>query len=158
MRDAHGAEALAAYVGNPNAHDLGSALYLPALLRSLGSKRRFSASSVDQLPKMLSCAAIFGGALTIPVPDLDRTQYLLVLGANPLASNGSLMTAADAPGRLRRIRERGGRIVVIDPRRSETAGIADEHVFIEPGSDAFFLFALVHVLFEEGLVARALEL
>ena len=153
VRDAHGAEALAAYVGNPNAHDLGAALYLPALLRSLGSKRRFSASSVDQLPKMLSCAAVFGGVFTIPIPDLDRTQYLLVLGANPLASNGSLMTAADAPGRLRRIRERGGRIVVVDPRRSETAEIADEHLFIKPGGDAFFLFALVHVLFEEGLVA-----
>ena len=153
VRDAHGAEALAAYAGNPNAHDLGSALYLPALLRSLGSKRRFSASSVDQLPKMLSCAAMFGGTFTIPVPDLDRTQYLLVLGANPLASNGSLMTAPDAPGRLRRIRERGGRLVVVDPRRSETAEIADEHLFIVPGSDAFFLFALVHVLFEEGLAA-----
>jgi anaerobic selenocysteine-containing dehydrogenase len=153
VRDAHGAEALAGYVGNPNAHDLGSALYLPALLRSLGSKRRFSASSVDQLPKMLSCAAVFGGPLTIPVPDLDRTQYLLMLGANPLASNGSLMTAPDAPGRLRKIRERGGRIVVVDPRRSETAEIADEHLFIKPGSDAFFLFALVHVLFEEGLVS-----
>jgi hypothetical protein len=153
VRDAHGAESLAAYVGNPNAHDLGSALYLPALLRAIGSKRRFSASSVDQLPKMLSCAAVFGGALTIPVPDLDRTRYLLVLGANPLASNGSLMTAADAPGRLRRIRERGGRIVVVDPRRSETAEIADEHLFIKPGSDAFFLFALVNVLFEEGLVS-----
>ncbi len=153
VRDAHGAEALAAYAGNPNAHDLGSALYLPALLRSLGGKRRFSASSVDQLPKMLACAAMFGGPLTIPVPDLDRTQYLLVLGANPLASNGSLMTAPDAPGRLRRIRERGGRLVVIDPRRSETAEIADEHHFIIPGSDAFFLFALVHVLFEEGLTA-----
>ena len=153
VRDAHGPEALAGYVGNPNAHDLGSALYLGPLLRSLGSKRRFSASSVDQLPKMLSCAAVFGGALTIPVPDLDRTRYLLVLGANPLASNGSLMTAPDAPGRLRRIRERGGRIVVVDPRRSETAEIADEHVFIKPGSDAYFLFALVHVLFEEGLVA-----
>jgi anaerobic selenocysteine-containing dehydrogenase len=153
LRDAHGAESLAAYVGNPNAHDLGAALYLPALLRSLGSKRRFSATSVDQLPKMLSSAALFGGVFTIPIPDLDRTQYLLMLGANPLASNGSLMTAPDAPGRLRRIRERGGRIVVVDPRRSETAEIADEHLFIKPGSDAFFLFALVHVLFEEGLVS-----
>jgi anaerobic selenocysteine-containing dehydrogenase len=152
VRDAHGAEALAGYVGNPTAHDIGAALYLAPLLRSLGSRRRFSASSVDQLPKMLSCAAMFGGALTIPVPDLDRTQHLLVLGANPLASNGSLMTAADAPGRLRRIRERGGRIVVVDPRRSETAQIADEHVFVKPGADAFFLFAFVHVLFEEGLV------
>jgi anaerobic selenocysteine-containing dehydrogenase len=153
VRDTHGAEALAGYVGNPNAHDLGSAIYLGPLLRSLGSRRRFSASSVDQLPKMVACAALFGGPLTIPVPDLDRTQYLLVLGANPLASNGSLMTAADAPGRLRAIRERGGKIVVVDPRRSETARVADEHVFIVPGTDAFFLFALVHVLFEEGLAA-----
>jgi len=153
VRDAHGAEALASYVGNPNAHDLGSALYLPALLRSLGTKRRFSASSVDQLPKTLSSGAMFGAAYTIAVPDIDRTQYLLMLGANPLASNGSLMTAPDAPGRLRAIRERGGRLVVIDPRRSETAEIADEHLFIVPGSDALFLFALVHVLFEEGLTA-----
>jgi anaerobic selenocysteine-containing dehydrogenase len=152
LRDAHGPQALGSYVGNPNAHDMGSAFYLPALLRALGTRKRFSASSVDQLPKMLSSAAMYGGALTIPIPDIDRTHFLLVLGANPLASNGSLMTAPDFPGRLRRLRERGGRLVVIDPRRSETAAIADEHHFIHPGSDAFFLFSLVHVLFEEGRV------
>jgi len=152
IRDAHGAEAIGSYVGNPNAHDIGSALYLPALLRGLGTRRRFSASSIDQLPKMLSCAAMFGGGLTVPIPDVDRTDHLLVLGANPLASNGSLMTAPDIPGRLRRLRERGGKLVVVDPRRSETARIADEHHFLRPGSDAFLLFAMVQVLFEEGLV------
>ncbi len=152
IRDAHGAEAIGSYIGNPNAHDIGSTLYLPALLRGLGTRRRFSASSIDQLPKMLACAAMFGGGLTVPIPDIDRTTHLLVLGANPLASNGSLMTAPDFPGRLRRLRERGGKLVVIDPRRSETARIADEHHFLRPGSDAFLLFAMVQVLFEEGLV------
>ena len=101
---------------------------------------------------MLACAAMFGGGLTVPIPDIDRTTHLLVLGANPLASNGSLMTAPDFPGRLRRLRERGGKLVVIDPRRSATARIADEHHFLRPGSDAFLLFAMVQVLFEEGLV------
>jgi anaerobic selenocysteine-containing dehydrogenase len=153
VREASGAEALASYVGNPNAHDIGSTFYLPLLLRALGTRKRFSASSVDQLPKMVSSAALYGAPLTIPIPDLDRSDYLLVLGANPLASNGSLATAPDFPGRLRRLRQRGGRLVVVDPRRSETARIADEHHFIRPGSDAFFLFAVVNVLFEEGLVS-----
>jgi anaerobic selenocysteine-containing dehydrogenase len=152
IREAHGPEALGAYAGNPNAHDIGSILYLPALLRGLGTRRRFSASSVDQLPKMLACAAMFGGGLSVPIPDIDRTDHLLVLGANPLASNGSLMTAPDFPGRLRRLRERGGKLVVVDPRRSETARIADEHHFLRPGTDAMLLFAMVQVLFEEGLV------
>ncbi|MEE9607672.1 MAG: molybdopterin oxidoreductase family protein [Myxococcota bacterium] len=152
IREAHGPGALGSYVGNPNAHDLGSAIYLPPFLRALGTRKRFSASSVDQLPKMVSSCAMFGGPLTIPVPDIDRTRFWLILGANPLASNGSLMTAPDVPGRIRRLRERGGRLVVVDPRRSETARVADEHVFIVPGTDALFLFALVHTLFSEKLV------
>jgi len=152
VRDAHGGDAVAAYVGNPNAHDLGSTLYLPTLLRALGTRQRYSASSVDQLPKMVSCAAMFGAPLTIPVPDVDRTDFLLVLGANPVASNGSLLTAPDLPGRLKALRARGGRLVVVDPRRTETARIADEHVFIRPGGDAFWLLALVHVLFAEDRV------
>jgi anaerobic selenocysteine-containing dehydrogenase len=151
IRAAHGPEAVGSYVGNPNAHDLGSVFYLPALLRGLGTRQRFSASSVDQLPKMLSSVCLYGGGLTIPVPDVDRTDYLLMLGANPLASNGSLLTAPDLPGRLRKLRERGGKLVVVDPRRSETARLADEHHFIRPGADAFFLFSLVHTLFEERL-------
>ena len=152
-RDTHGPGALAAYAGNPTVHDFGATLFVPALMRSLGSKKRFSASSADQLPKMLSSASMFGGGLTVPIPDVDRCSHLLVLGANPLASNGSLMTAPDMRGRLRRLRERGGRLIVIDPRRSETAAVADEHHFIRPGSDALFLFSLVHTLFDEDLVA-----
>ena len=118
-----------------------------------GARHRniFSATTVDQMPKHVSAGLMFGGALTIPVPDVDRTDYLLMLGANPLASNGSLLTAPDMRGRLRAIRERGGHIVVVDPRRSRTAEVADEHQFIRPGTDAHLLFAIVHVLFDEGL-------
>ena len=152
IRDAHGPNAIGTYLGNPNAHDFGSALFMPTFQRALGTRWRFSASSVDQLPKMLSCSAIFGAPLAVPVPDVDRTDFLLVLGANPLASNGSLMTAPDMPGRLRALRERGGRLVVVDPRRSETAEVADEHLFIRPGGDAFLLLAMVNVLFAEKLV------
>jgi len=151
IRDAHGADAIATYVGNPTAHDMGSLVYGQTFQRALGTKWRFSASSVDQLPKMVSSAFLYGSPLAFPVPDLDRTDYLLVLGANPLVSNGSLCTAPDFPGRLARLRERGGKLVVVDPRRSETAEVADLWVPIRPGGDAAFLFALVHVLFEEGL-------
>jgi len=152
IREAHGPNALATYLGNPNAHDVGSTLFLPTFQRALGTKRRFSATSVDQLPKMVSSWMLFGQPGLFAVPDVDRTDFLLMLGANPLASNGSLMTAPDLPGRLRRLRERGGRLVVVDPRRTETARIADAHLFIKPGADALLLFALVHVLFEDGLV------
>src|SRR5947209_10857889 len=99
----------------------------------------------------MASALMFGTGTTVPVPDLDRTQYLLMLGAYPLQSNGSLMTSPDVRGRLRAIRARGGKLVVVDPRRTRTAEEADEHHFIRPGTDAHLLFALVHVLFDEGL-------
>src|SRR3954466_2408632 len=144
--------AVGAYIGNPNAHNLSSMLYGRVLLKALGSRSLFSASTVDQFPKQLASAYLFGSATTVAVPDLDRCEWLLVLGANPVASNGSLMTAPDARGRLRGIQQRGGRVVVVDPRRSGTARLADEHVAIRPGTDALLLFAMVGVLFEEGLV------
>jgi anaerobic selenocysteine-containing dehydrogenase len=126
-------------------------LYIRVLLKALGSRNLFSASTVDQFPKQMASALMFGTGTSVPVPDVDRTDHLLMLGANPLASNGSLMTAPDIRGRLRALRLRGGKLVVIDPRRSRTAQEADEHHFIRPGTDAHLLFALVHVLFEEGL-------
>src|SRR6266516_1648554 len=149
----HGRDALAIYVGNPNAHNIASLLYLPALLQTAKTHNFFSASTVDQMPKHVTAGLMFGTLFSIPVPDLERTEYLLLLGANPLVSNGSLMTAPDMRGRLRRLRQRGGKIVVIDPYRTRTAQEADEHHFIRPGHDAHFLFALVHTLFEEELVA-----
>jgi anaerobic selenocysteine-containing dehydrogenase len=140
------------YLGNPNAHNLGAIIEGRVLLQSLGSANVFSASTVDQMPKQVSAGLMFGAPLTVPVPDLDRTDYVLILGANPFASNGSLMTVPDVPGRLRAIRARGGRLVVVDPRRSKTAEEADEHLFIRPGTDAHFLFAIVHTIVSEGLV------
>ena len=147
----HGRDAVAVYLGNPTAHNLAALLYGQVWLRALGSKNVYSASSVDQMPKHVSAGLMFGGALSIPIPDIDRTDHLLILGANPLVSNGSLLTAPDMRGRLRAIRESGGKIVVIDPRRTRTAEAADEHHFIRPGGDAHLLLGIVHTLFEEGL-------
>ncbi len=147
----HGREAVALYAGNPTAHTVAGGLYLPLLLRSLGTRNFFSASTADQMPKHVSAGFMFGDPLSIPVPDLDRTDYLLMLGANPLESNGSLCTAPDFPGRMKAIRERGGKVVVVDPRRTRTADRADEHLFIRPGTDPFLLFGIVHVLLAEDL-------
>jgi anaerobic selenocysteine-containing dehydrogenase len=145
-------QSVAIYVGNPTAHSLGAMLYNAALIRGLGTTNRFSASTVDQMPKQISAGLMFGTAVSVPVPDVDRTDWLLIMGANPFASNGSLLTAPDLPGRLRAIQARGGRIVVVDPRRTKTAEEADEHHFIRPATDAHLLMAMVHVLFDEGLV------
>jgi anaerobic selenocysteine-containing dehydrogenase len=148
----HGRDAVAVYLGNPTVHNLSGMLYSRVLLRALGTRNVFSASTVDQRPKEISSALMFGTMVTHAVPDLDRTSYLLLLGANPLESNGSLATAPDWPGRLRRIRERGGTVVVVDPKRTRTAERASEHVPIRPGTDAQFLMAMVHTLFAERLV------
>jgi anaerobic selenocysteine-containing dehydrogenase len=148
----HGRDAAAIYLGNPNSHSLAGTIYAPLLAKSLGTKHIFSASTLDQMPKHVSSGQLFGTPLSIPIPDLDRTDHLLMLGANPLASNGSLMTAPNARGRIRAIRARGGKVVVVDPRRSRTAEEADEHVAVRPGGDALLLLAMVHVLFAEDLV------
>jgi anaerobic selenocysteine-containing dehydrogenase len=150
--------AVAVYLGNPTAHLLDNLLYSKVLLRALGTRNVFSASTVDQFPKQLASGLMFGTATSVPVPDVDRTDHLMILGANPLASNGSLMTAPDMRGRLRALRARGGKLVVLDPRRSRTAEEADEHHFIRPGTDAQLMFAMVHVLFEEELVSPSTEL
>lgn len=149
-----GNDAVGAYLGNPVVHNLGALLYGPALLKALGSRQIYSASSADQLPKMLSAGLMFGGGLKIPIPDLDRTDFLLLLGADPMVSNGSLMTAPDIKKRLRAIAARGT-LVVVDPRRSATAGIATEHHAIRPGTDALLLLALCQVVIEEGLAEPA---
>ncbi|GAA1979946.1 molybdopterin-dependent oxidoreductase [Amycolatopsis minnesotensis] len=151
--DEHGRDAVAVYAGNPGVHNTALALYGRVFYKALGTKNFYTAGSVDQLPKHLSCGYLFGDPLSIPVPDLDRTGHLLLLGANPLVSNGSLMTAPDTRGRLRAIQARGGRIVVVDPKRTRTAELADEHHWIRPGTDALLLFALVNVLFAENRVA-----
>jgi anaerobic selenocysteine-containing dehydrogenase len=148
----HGKNSVAVYIGNPNAHNLSSLVYGPVWLRALGTQNVYTASTVDQMPKQVSAGLMFGTMLSVPVPDVDRTDHLLILGANPLVSNGSLLTAPDMRGRLRRIRERGGKVVVVDPRRTRTAEEADEHHFVRPGTDALLLAAMACTLVEEGLV------
>ena len=154
IREQYGNNAIGMYTGNPIVHDLGAVLYRPVLQRALASRSIFNASAIDTLPKIVQTGLMFGGPFPtcIPVPDIDRTRYLLIIGANPVISHGSLMTMPDAPGRLKAVVERGGKVVVIDPRRTETARIASEHQFIRPGTDAAFLLAIVHTLFDEGLV------
>ena len=148
----HTRSAVGVYLGNPSVHNLPALLGLPGFIRALGTQTRFSASSVDQFPRMMAAFLVYGSQFGWPIADLDRTDYFFVIGANPLVSNGSLMTAPGMRRRVRDIRARGGRVVVVDPRRSETANAADEHVFLRPGTDAPFLLAMLNTIFAEGAV------
>jgi len=152
LRSVHGPMSIAYYIGNPIGHDVGSQLYLPHLLLSLGSPRGFSAITMDQFPQVVAARLMFGRGM-LPVPDLDHCDFFLILGGNPVISQGSIMSAPDMKRRLRELRKRGGRVVVVDPRYSETAAEADQHIFIRPGSDAFMLLGMIHTIFAEGLVA-----
>ena len=147
----HGPDSVAIYLGNPNVHSLGAMTHGLPLIRALRTHNRYSATSVDQLPHHLAATTMFGHMLILPVPDIDRTRFFLALGANPLASNGSMMTAPGMPLRLKALKARGGRLVVVDPRRTETADLADTHLFIRPGTDALLLAALVRTILEEKL-------
>ena len=151
--DGYGRDAVALYLGNPNVHSFAGGLYAGALRRALGSRNVYTASTLDQMPKHVSCGYLFGNPLAIPVPDVDRTDFLIVLGADPYTSNGSLWTAPDLPGRLAALRRRGGRLVVVDPRRSRTARAADRYLPIRPGTDVYLLLGMVHELFAADLVA-----
>jgi anaerobic selenocysteine-containing dehydrogenase len=146
----HGDDAVAIYLGNPAVHNSGTTLTMGGFTKALKTRNRFSATSVDQLPHHLASALMFGHPLLMPIPDIDRTDFFLVMGANPLVSNGSIMTAPGMRDRIRALRRRGGTVVVIDPRRTETAQAADEHYFVRPGSDAAFLLALIATIFESG--------
>ena len=151
IAQAHGASSVGAYFGNPNVHNYGSMTHGSRALAPLKTRSRFSATSVDQLPHQLLAYWMYGHQLLVPIADIDRSDYFLVLGANPLASNGSLMTVPDFRARLKALQARGGRMVLLDPRRSETAEVADEHHFIRPGTDAAFLLGLLKTIFDEGL-------
>nr|WP_202558708.1 molybdopterin-dependent oxidoreductase [Streptomyces sp. SID5789] len=152
VAERHGPHSVGVVLGNPNVHTVAGALYPPVLLAALGTRSLFTASTVDQMPKHVSSGLLFGDANAIPVPDLDHTDHLLLIGANPLESNGSLCTAPDFPGRLKALRARGGTLTVVDPRRTRTAKLADRHVAIRPGTDALLLAAMARVLYEEDLV------
>lgn len=147
-----GRQALALLAGNPTTHHLAASLYLRPLIFAAGTRNLYTTSTTDQMPQHVVSGLLWGDPNVFPLPDIDRTDHLLMLGANPIASGGSLLTAPDMPGRLKAMPARGGRLVVVDPRRTETAARADEHLFIRPGTDVFWLAALLQVLFEEGLV------
>lgn len=149
----HGRDSVAVYFGNPTYHTMAGFMYRTPLTQSLGSRNVYSAATIDQMPKHVSSGLLLGDPMAVAVPDLDRTDHLLVLGANPVVSNGSLCVAPDFPKRLKQLRRRGGRLVVVDPCRTRTAELADEHVPIRPGGDAFLLFGMVHTLFAEDLVS-----
>ncbi|MFQ3580426.1 MAG: molybdopterin oxidoreductase family protein [Chloracidobacterium sp.] len=152
IQSRHGLNAVATYQGNPAVHNFGTVLSFPSFVRTLKTRNIYSASSVDQLPHMVAAHAMFGHGLLLPVPDVDRTEFFLVMGANPVVSNGSLMTAPGMSRRLEALRRRGGKLVVVDPRRTETAALADQHLFIRPGTDAYLLLGMLHVIFADGLV------
>ncbi|MBG34081.1 MAG: dehydrogenase [Alcanivorax sp.] len=153
IQEVHGKDSVALYFGNPTAHNHGALFTLLPFVKALRSRQRYSATSADQLPHMLATWQLFGHQVLFPIPDVDRTDYFLIIGGNPLASNGSIMTVPDVKGRLKAIQKRGGKVVVIDPRRTETAKMADEHHFVRPGTDVYLLLAIAQVLFEELLVA-----
>lgn len=151
LRQRHGADAVATTIGNPASHKIGLFSFFPQLAKALGTRNVFTASSLDQMPKQLACGLMYGHWLSVPVPDLPRSDLLIILGANPMVSNGSLWTVPDYRGKAKAMRARGGRIVVIDPRRTETAEAADEHLPIRPGGDVFLLLGLLHTIFDEGM-------
>ncbi len=148
----YGANSFAVYLGNPNVHNLGGMLNIRHLLQALNTRSRFSATSVDQLPHHIVSHHIFGHQLRIPVPDINRTQHMLIFGANPVASNGSIMSVSNVRQKIKDIKQRGGQVVVIDPRHTETAALASTHHFIRPNSDVLMLLAMVNQVFEQGLV------
>jgi anaerobic selenocysteine-containing dehydrogenase len=154
LRALHGADSIAVYIGNPIVHNHGALMLRAGLLKAIGSRNCMSAGSQDTSPRFATSWYLYGSSLSVPIPDVDRTQYLLVIGANPVVSNGSFLSAPNMRGRLRAIRNRGGRVVVVDPRRTETARDADEHVAIRPGADALFLLAMVQVLAARGQIDR----
>ena len=149
VRDTHGANAIASYLGNPIVHNLGMMTFVGTLLKAIGSKNVYSATSMDQLPHHFMSHFMFGHEMRIPVPDIDRTEFMIIMGANPLASNGSMMSSAGVARRLRSIQQRKGKFIVIDPRLTETAKVATEHHFIKPGTDVYFLLALLHVIIRD---------
>jgi len=151
IQSQHGNDAVGFYAGNPTVHNSGTLFSIPRLAHVLKTKNAFSASSVDQLPQQLASLLLYGHQFLIPIPDVDRTDYFLILGGNPIASNGSMMTVPDVARRLADIRKRGGRVVVVDPRRTETADVASEHHFIRPASDAALLMAMINTLKGENL-------
>ena len=152
IQDRYGKDSVGVYLGNPNAHNFGNAIFLPHFFKALNSKSRYSSASADQMPHHVAANYMFGAGMAISVPDVNRTDFMLIIGGNPVVSNGSMMSGAGMPDRLKDIQKRGGKVVVVDPRRTETAKISSEHIFIRPEKDALLLLAMIHTIINEQLV------
>lgn len=150
----YGKNAVGSYRGNPNVHNIGLMAFGAPFMQSIGSNQKYTATSVDQLPHHFASLMMFGHYLMLPIPDIDRTDFMLIMGGNPAVSNGSIMTAPDFSNRLKAIKKRGGQLVVVDPRFTETSKIANQHISIKPGTDAFLLLALIHVVFDKNLSSK----
>jgi len=149
----YGKNAIGSYRGNPNVHNVGLMAFGGPFLKSIDSNQKYTATSVDQLPHHIASLMMFGHHSMFPIPDIDRTDFMLIMGGNPAVSNGSMMTAPDFTNRLKAIKKRGGKVIVVDPRFTETSKIADKHYHINPGTDALLLLALIHVIFNENLAS-----
>ncbi len=154
IQQKYGKNSIGSYRGNPTVHNTGLTLFSGPLLQSIGSNQVYTATSADQLPHHFASLMMFGHYLMFPIPDIDRTDFMLIMGGNPAVSNGSIMTAPDFSKRLKAIKERGGKVIVIDPRFTETSKIANEHHFIKPGTDALLLLSLLFVIFDEKLTSK----
>ena len=152
IRRRYGPDSIALYVGNPVVHSHRSSLGAQLLTTALATHNRFDPNSQDSNPRLFACMQMYGDALALPVPDIDRTDYLLLLGANPAVSNGSMWALGDPRGRFKALVARGGRVVLIDPRRTESAAWSTSHHPIRPGGDAALCLAMLHVFFKENLV------
>lgn len=152
VQEKYGVNAVGVYQGNPSVHNLGTTLFSPNFVRSLKTTNRFSATSVDQLPHHLAAVTMFGHPGLMPVPDIERTNFWLILGGNPLVSNGSIMTAPDMSKRMREIQKRNGKIVVVDPRYTETAARSDQHIFVKPGTDVWLLLAMTKGILDQDQI------
>ncbi|MFT7174583.1 MAG: anaerobic selenocysteine-containing dehydrogenase, partial [Halioglobus sp.] len=155
IREEFGKDAIAFYVGNPLGHDFAAGVYLQSLMAVGGTERFFSAGTVDQHPQQLVCWGLVGHEWLFPVPDLDRTDFFICMGANPVVSQGSILGKPDVKSAMEDIQSRGGKCIVIDPRQTETASVADQHIFIKPGTDAWFLMAFANVMFKRNKVNLA---
>ncbi|MDY0362958.1 MAG: molybdopterin-dependent oxidoreductase [Desulforegulaceae bacterium] len=153
LRNTYGNDCMGAYLGNPNTHTMAGGLFLSPLLKSLKSKNLFTASTVDQMPKLSACGFMFGHPMRVPVPDVNNTDLFVIFGANPFVSNGSLMSAPDMKTRIKKLKQRGGKLIVVDPMKTKTAKEADLHIPINPGSDVWLLFAIVHIFFRDNMIS-----
>lgn len=152
IRKAHGGNAVGVYTGNPTTHNTGTILYLYDFINAIGTQNSYASHSLDQLPQMFVAGEMFGHQAMFPVPDIEHTDFFLLLGANPLVSNGSIMSTPNIGGKFKKLQQRGAKIVVVDPRHTRTAQAANVHHFIKPGTDVFLLLAFVQELFAQGLV------